>query len=118
MSEVLQTIERRISDIGWKISTNDNVKNYVEELDFLKELLGKLMTTEDFADESKIMDTGVFSDILGTFKRGTPVFVYNSVPGDDEKYRFSRLSSYQFNKEKNTIELFYHEGDEYSYKDY
>jgi hypothetical protein len=118
MSEVLETIEKRIADIRWKISQNDNIKNHIEELDFLKELLGKLMMSEDFVDESKIMDTGVLSDILGTFKRGTPIFVYNSVPGDDEKYRFSILSSYQFNKEKKTIELFYHEDDEYSYEDY
>jgi hypothetical protein len=118
MSEVLKVIETRIADISHKISTDNNIKPYIEELDFLKELLGKLMMSEDVEDESKVMDAGIFADILGAYPRKTPVFIFNSVLGDEEQYRFSRLSSYQFNKERGTLELFYSEGEDHTYGDY
>lgn len=118
MSEVLNAIQDRITTIDCKIQSNDNVRDYVEELNFLKELLGKLMTHDEGTDQSTVMEAGIITDIFGTYARETPVFVYNCTPGTDALYRFSRLSSYQFNKEKGAIELFYSEGDENSYEDY
>ena len=118
MSEVLKVIQDRITAIDWKISANDHVKDYVEELNFLKELLCKLMTHDEGLDQSKVMDAGTVSDIFGQYVRETPVYVYNCAPGADDTYRFSCLSSFQFNKEKGTLEIFYNDGDEYSYEDY
>lgn len=116
MSEVLNAIQDRITTIDCKISANANVMDYVEELDFLKGLLCKLMMHDDGADQPKNMPAGVIGDILGQYPRETPVFIYNCAPGDDSLHRFSQLSSFQFNEEKGAVELFY--DDNYSYEDY
>jgi hypothetical protein len=118
MSEVLKTIQDRITVIDSKVASNDNVKDYVEELDFLRSLLGKMMLQDQGVDPSLLLDAGTIVDVFGGYAREIPVFVYNCVPGTDSLYRFSRLSSFQFNKEKKSIELFYSGSDENSYEDY
>lgn len=116
MSEVLKAIQDRITAIDWKISSNDNVRDHVEELNFLKELLGKFMVYG--SGQSNTMDVGAIVDVLGAYARETPVFAYNCTPGTDALYRFSRLQSFLYNPEKGAIELYYNEGDENSYEDY
>lgn len=56
MSEIYNHIRGRVSKISEKTRTGDNIKDSLEELDFLSTLLGELFADPDETDAPNIMN--------------------------------------------------------------
>lgn len=118
MSDIYNQIRGRISKVSEKIRTGDNIKDCLEELDFLSTLLGDIFTGNEETDVPDIMKVGDVIDCLVSYNENLPVYVYNNVGKGHESYRFSRLLTFSHNKEKDTIEFYYSTDDKDSYEDY